>query len=254
MDMGGDVSCANCGGWNLMPLGIGTDTVYEYTKEGFPEAKIFKLDKDSVKNAKEAEKTIKEFEENPGSILIGTEMAFFYLTKKVPLSVVASFDSFWSIPNFRMGEKIIQIMLSMIENTTEKLIIQTKNDKDRAIRAIESENLLHFVREELADRKKLDYPPFKRFIKITHLGDKEQSIKAKEVLERIFQDYSPVIFSGFIARLKGKYVTNALIKMEPKKWSLPEISVNSTIDENLLLKLASLPLSFQVLVDPEDLL
>src|SRR3990167_6489790 len=120
--------------------------------------------------------------------------------------------------------------------------------------AIKMENLLSFVREELEDRRNLDYPPFKRFIKITHLGDKEQTIKAKKVLEEIFKEYNPEIFSGFIARLKGKYATNALIKIDPKKWSLPEISTNSSIDENLLNKLHSLQPTFEIYVDPEDLL
>ena len=253
-DMGGEKVCTNCGSWNLMPLGIGTDTVYEHIKEIFPKVKVFKLDKDSAKTAKGAEKIIKEFEENPGSILIGTEMAFFYIKNKVPVSLIASFDSLWSIPNFKMGERIIQIMLSIIENTTEKFIIQTKNDKDKAILAIESENLLSFVREELEDRKKFGYPPFKRFIKITHQGDKTEALKAKKVLEEIFKDYSPIIFSGFIPRLKDKYVTNALIKIEPKKWSLPEMSSDSSLNENLFHKLSLLPSDFEVLVDPEDLL
>ena len=130
----------------------------------------------------------------------------------------------------------------------------TPNERDPAIRAIESENLLHFVRGELEDRKEMGYPPFKRFIKITHLGDKEQTTRARRVLQDIFQEYNPEIFSGFVARLKGKYVTNALVKIEPKKWSLPEISHGSSIDENLLAKLLSLPPSFEVFVDPEDLL
>jgi primosomal protein N' (replication factor Y) len=253
--LGSEKLCENCGSWNLIPLGIGTDTVYEYLKENINEkVKIFKLDKESAKTEKGAEKIIKEFEESSGSILVGTEMAFFYLQKKIPLSIIASFDSLWSIPNYKMGEKIIQIMLSIIDKTTEKFIIQTKNEKDQAILAIESENLLHFVREELEDRKKLEYPPFKRFIKITHLGDKEQSIKAKDALEEVFKDYNPQIFSGFVNRLKGKYVTNALIKIDPKKWSLREISTSSSIDKHLFAKLLSLPPSFQVLVDPEDLL
>jgi primosomal protein N' len=263
-EISGEKLCAFCGSWNLTPLGIGTDTVYEYVKETFSKTKIFKLDKESIRTAKGAEKTLKEFEENGGSILIGTEMAFFYLQKNVPLSIVASFDSLWNLPSFKMGEKIIQIILSMVNKTAEKLIIQTKNENDPAILAIKSENLLSFVREELEDRKKLNYPPFKRFIKITHLGDKEQTIKAKKILEEVFsaqggsasggKEYSPEIFSGFVARLKGKYVTNALIKIDPKKWSLPEISAGSSIDENLLSKLLSLPSNFDVFVDPEDLL
>ncbi|MFA6257407.1 MAG: hypothetical protein WC671_00120 [Candidatus Paceibacterota bacterium] len=253
-NMEGDVSCASCRSWNLLPLGIGTDTVFEEMEKFFPKIKIYKLDKESAKTASGAKKIIKEFEENPGSILIGTEMVFFYLKNKIPLSIIVSFDSLWSIPNFKMGEKIIQIILSTIENTTDKLIIQTKNENDPAILAIKAGNLLSFVREELEDRRKLSYPPYKRFIKITYLGDKEQTIKARKILEEIFKEYSPEIFSGFLAKNKNKYVTNVLIKIDTKKWSIQEISPNSSIDENLLTKLLSLPSSFEIFIDPEDLL
>lgn len=202
-DMDGDLACKNCGGWNLVSLGVGTDTVYEELEKIFEsKVKIFKLDKESAKTEKGAEKIVKDFEENPGSILIGTEMAFFYLKNKVPLSVIASFDSLWSIPSFKMGEKIIQIILSVIENTKEKFILQTKNQKDPVILAIKSENLLPFVREELEDRKKLDYPPFKRFIKIIYVGDKTKTLKARKFLEEILKEYNPEIFSAFIAKQK----------------------------------------------------
>ena len=262
-DKDGDTVCPSCGSWNLMPLGIGTDTVYEEVKRlfplghsptGEPKIKIFKLDKESAKTAKGAEKIVKEFESSSGAILIGTEMAFSYLKEKVPLSIIASFDSLWSIPNFKMSEKIIQIMLSIINSAKKKVIIQTKNEKDKALMAIKSANLLSFVREELEDRKNLDYPPYKRFIKITHLGDKDQTLKARKMLEEMFKEYSPEIFSGFVARLQGKYATNALLKIEPKKWSLPEISTNSSIDDSLLNKLHSLQPTFEIYVDPEDLL
>lgn len=249
-----ETKCTNCGSWNLMPLGIGTDTIFEEIKNKFPKSKIFKLDKEAVKTAKEAEKIVKEFENSFGSILIGTEMAFFYLKEKVNLSIIASFDSLWSIPNYKMSEKIIQLLLSIQEKTEKKLIIQTKNKNDPAILAFKSENLLPFIREELEDRKNLNYPPFKRFIKITFLGDKEESIKAKISLKEIFKEYEPDIFSGFISKNKNQYVTNALIKMDPKKWSLSELSHGSLINQNLFNLLSSLPFSYEVSVDPEDLL
>lgn len=249
-----EIKCANCGSWNLVPLGIGTDTVFEEVKKEFSKVKIFKLDKESTKTAKEAGKIIKEFEKTPGSILIGTEMVFFYLKEKVDLSIVASFDSLWTIPNFKMSEKIIQILLSTLSKTEKKLIIQTKNENDSALLAVESKNLLPFVREELEDRKKLNYPPYKRFIKITYLGNKEESIEAKKTLRDLLKDYAPEIFNGFIAKNKNQYVTNALLKLEPKKWSLPELSANSSIDQNLFNLLSSLPPPYEVSVDPEDLL
>jgi len=249
-----ETTCKSCGSWNLMPLGIGTDTVFEELKKQFPENKIFKLDKEVVKTASGAEKITKEFEENKGSILVGTEMALFYIKDKLPLSIIASFDSFWSIPNFRINEKIIQLIISIISKTENKLIIQTKNEKDPAILAIKGENLLSFVREELENRKTLGYPPYKRFIKITFLGDKEETIKAKKHLKETFSEYEPHIFSGFVTKFKDKYITNALIKIDCQKWSLPEISTGSSLDKNLLEKLLSLPPNFSINVDPEDLL
>ncbi len=249
-----ETKCPICESWNLMPLGIGTDTVYEELKEKFPKVKIFKLDKEIAKTASGANKIIKEFEETPGSILVGTEMAFYYLKNKVDLSVIASFDGLWTIPNYKMSEKIIQLLLSMLSLTERKLIIHTKNKNDSALLAVKGENLLPFVREELEDRKNLNYPPYKRFIKITYLGDKEGSIEAKRLLAELFKEYAPDIFGGFMAKNKNQYVTNALIKLEPKKWSLSLLSIGSTIDQRLFDLLSSLPFSYEVSVDPEDLL
>jgi primosomal protein N' len=153
-----------------------------------------------------------------------------------------------------MSEKIIQLLLSTLSKTERKLIIQTRNEEDPALVAFESENLLHFIREELKDRKNLNYPPYKRFIKITYLGDKLSSIEIKKTLQELLKDYEPEIFSGFVAKNKNQYVTNALIKIDPKKWSLSELSMGGTIDQNLKNLLSSLPFSFEVSVDPEDLL
>jgi primosomal protein N' (replication factor Y) len=253
--------CKNCGSWNLMPLGIGTDTVYEEIKSILPDAKIYKLDKENTKTAKDAEKIVREFSAEGGSasggegkILIGTEMAFSYLNDKVELSIVASFDSLWSIPNFKMSEKIIHILLSILSQTERRIIIQTKNENDAAILAVSSENLLSFVRDELGDRKNLEYPPYKRFIKIIYTGDKQGSVEAKETFKKLFQEYEPDIFGGFMAKNKDQYITNCLIKLDVKQWSLPDLSLNSQIDQNLKKLLSSLPQEYEVSVDPEDLL
>jgi hypothetical protein len=86
------------------------------------------------------------------------------------------------------------------------------------------------------------------------LGDKEETIKAKKHLKETFSEYEPHIFSGFVTKFKDKYITNALIKIDCQKWSLPEISTGSSLDKNLLEKLLSLPPNFSINVDPEDLL
>jgi primosomal protein N' (replication factor Y) len=248
-----ETRCPNCNSWNLVTLGVGTDTVYEEIKKIFPKTEVFKLDKESTKTAKKAELIIKEFHKTPGAILVGTEMALHYLKTKLPLSVIASFDSLWSIPNFRMSEKIIQIILSMLEKTEKKLIIETKNEEDEIISAVKIDNLVSFVREELRDRKTLNYPPYKRFIKISFLGDKSQTANARKFLLESLKEYEPEIFSGFVAKLKDKFITNCLIKINPENWSLPEISHNANIDKNLSAKLSNLPMQFSVTIDSEDI-
>jgi primosomal protein N' (replication factor Y) len=248
-----EIKCSNCDSWNLMPLGIGTDTVYEEVKKLFPKVEVLKIDKESTKTAKKAEKLIKEFESKPGSIIVGTEMALFYLKEKIPLTIISAFDSLWSIPNFRMSEKIIQIIYSMLSKTERALVIETKNEDDEIINAVKIDNLVSFVREEIKDRKNLGYPPFKRFIKISFLGNKLETANVRKFLSENFQEYNPEIFSGFVAKLKDKFMTNALIKVEPYNWSLPELSHNSKIDEVLSQKILSLPPQFSITIDPENL-
>ncbi|MFH1608459.1 MAG: hypothetical protein ABH951_00365 [Patescibacteria group bacterium] len=249
-----EITCRKCNSWNLIPLGIGTDTVYEEIKKLFPKTKIFKLDRESVKTTKEAEKIIKDFEQSKSSILIGTEMALHYLKEKLPLTVIASFDSLWSIPNFRISEKIIHILISILSKTKDQLIIETKNKEDSVINAVKIDNLVSFVREELEDRKKLGYPPYKRFIKISFMGNKLETENARKYFTENFKEYNPEIFSGFLAKLKDKFITNCLIKTEPTNWSIPELSHNSQIDEVLSEKLLSLNSKFLINIDPEDII
>lgn len=255
-ELDADTSCKTCGSWNLLGLGIGTDTVYEYLKENLPnkKTKILKLDKESAQSAKGAKDIVDEFEKNPGSILIGTEMAFFYMEQKSDLSVIASFDSLWSIPNFKISEKIVQIIINLLEKTEKKLIIQTKNYNDEALLSMKNGNLVSFVRNELADREKLGYPPYMRFIKITFWGNKADTLKIKDFLKSFFQAYNPDVFSGFHPKEKEKYVTHALLRVNPNDWSREEISLKGKIDEKLAKKLRSLGGEFFVSVDPEDLL
>ncbi|MEJ0002166.1 MAG: hypothetical protein WDN09_03275 [bacterium] len=87
-EMESDTICPKCGSWNLMPLGIGTDTVAEAVRKMFPPDKdgaavpVFQLDRETAGTKTGAEKIVKEFEASGGAILVGTEMALIYLARK----------------------------------------------------------------------------------------------------------------------------------------------------------------------------
>jgi len=248
-----EVSCPNCSSWNLTPLGIGTDKVYEEIKNLYPKTKIIQIDKEATPTTKEARNAIIEFNKNPGSILIGTEMVFSYLQDEVNSSAVISLDGLFSIPSFNITQKILHIIEKLHNITLNNLIIQTRIPENKILQYILSGNVLPLCREDLIERKDFGYPPFKRLIKITFEGTARDTEKARSFIEKTLGNYEPQIFSAFVSRIKGQYITNTVIKVDPKIWPLPT-DEKFIIDQNLSKTLTQLPPSFSINVDPEDLL
>ncbi len=248
-----EIRCPECLSWNLIPLGIGTSRVYQEVKKLFPKANIIQIDKESTPTIKEAKNAITQFNKNRGSILIGTEMVFSYLDTNIIHSAIISLDGLMSIPSFNITQKILHIIEKLNYITERNLIIQTRLEENHILRHILSGNVLPLYREDLKERKQFGYPPFKRLIKITFSGTTKETEKARELLNKLFNNYDPQIFSAFIGKVKGQYVTNTVIKIDPTLWPLPindKIIINKDLSNNLSL----LPPSFLINVDPEDLL
>jgi primosomal protein N' (replication factor Y) len=248
-----EISCPKCSSWNLTPLGIGTDKVYEEIKSLYSKVKIIQIDKGSTPTSKEAKDAITQFNKTPGSILIGTEMVFSYLQDEVHSSAVISLDGLFSIPSFNITQKILHIIEKLHSITSNNLIIQTRMPENKILQYILSGNVLPLCREDLKERKDFGYPPYKRLIKITFEGSTKETEKARTFIENILGNYEPQIFSAFVSRIKGQYITNTVIKVDPKNWPLPTDEKYEP-DQELSQNLAKLPPSFSINVDPEDLL
>ncbi len=248
-----EVRCGICQSWNLTPLGIGTDRVYEEVRRLFPNSKIIQMDKETVPTDKEARIAMVEFYKNPGSILIGTEMVFSYINTEVTHSAIISLDGLLSIPSFNITQKILHIMEKLHEITKRNLIIQTRIPENPILEHILNGNVLPLYREDLKERKQFGYPPFKRLIKITFTGSAPDTEKARSFIDRYLGGYEPQIFSAFVGKVKGQYVTNTVIKIDPSLWPLP-IDDKKTISTHLSENLYRLSPAFAINVDPEDLL
>lgn len=248
-----EVRCGECQSWNLTPLGIGTDRVYEEVRELYPNTKIIQMDKETVPTDKDAKIAMVEFYKNPGSILIGTEMVFSYINTEVTHSAIISLDGLLSIPSFNITQKILHIVEKLHEITKRNLIIQTRIPENPILEHILNGNVLPLYREDLKERKQFGYPPFKRLIKITFTGSAPDTEKARSFIDRYLGGYEPQIFSAFVGKVKGQYVTNTVIKIDPSLWPIPtddKKNISTHLSENLY----RLPPSFAINVDPEDLL
>ncbi|MEK9182062.1 MAG: primosomal protein N' [Patescibacteria group bacterium] len=236
--------CANCDSWNLTALGIGMEKVYEELSGKFPSVKIFKMDADSAPTHRIACQTIKKFYESPGSVLLGTEMALVYLNEKIANSAVVSIDSFFSLPDFRINEKVLNILLKIRFFTAKNFIIQTRDASQKVMEYAVKGNLAEFYRDEINNRESLEYPPFSTLIKITVSGEKKKVADEMDKLEKYLEPRHLAIFPAFTPFAKGKYSMHALMKIPRGGW----------IDRALLDKLRNLPPYFNINVDPESLL
>lgn len=248
-----EINCPICNSWNLIPLGVGIDKVAIEVRNIFPDVEIFQIDKESARSPQKAKDIINNFYKTPKSVLLGTEMAFSLVENKIAASALISLDGLFSIPSFNMGQKIIHLIDKLTSITAGKVIIQTRVPDNKIIKSIISGNILPFLRNDIEERNNFGYPPFKRLVKITFEGSAKETEKNRHYLEKSLAEYDPQIFSAFVGKLKGNYITNTVLKVDLDKWPLIENN-KKNIDSNLHRILSNLAPSYSVNVDPEDLL
>lgn len=236
--------CNTCKSWRLTPLGIGIEKAEEELKSMFPETTLFRIDSDATTTRKKATQVMAKFISTPGSVLLGTEMSMYYLMESIENTAIVSLDSFFTIPDFRMDEKIFNLLLTLRARAEKSFIIQTRNSEQELFTYALSGNLLDFYRSEIKNRKQLSYPPFTTFIKITVAGSKVRVEKEIKKLEKHFSSYQPISYDSFSENTKSKCKKNILLTLKRDDW----------VNTELLSMLRSLPPEFSVRVDPEDLL
>lgn len=236
--------CQVCTSWKLQELGTGVEKVAEATAELLPEATVFLIDSDSVSSSKKARELISRFWATPGAILVGTEMALYYLHEPVDTSLVIAADSLLSLPDFRIHERLFTLLTRLRTLSTKRFVIQTRYPDEPVFTQAAAGNVVEFYRQELEDRRSFGYPPFTTLIKITLMGDRMTVRPAMKQLAEQLAPHQPALYPSFQSIHQGRYRLNILLKIDPDKWP----------NEELLSTLKSLPPSFIVNIDPHDIL
>lgn len=240
-----DTTCEHCGSWNLHAYGIGIEKVEKELMELIPKKHLVRLDKDTAETALAARDKIRAWQEH-GTILLGTERMFSFIEEShiyVNIAGISGIDALFSIPDFRIYERIFSLIATLGNHTKQTLIIDTHNPEHALFSAILRNDLMNFYREELMLRKALSYPPESVFIKISLSGQKDAVLKEIEQIKHIAPEKELVVFPA-LTRRKGLYTMHALLKINRTAW--PE--------KELAQKLSLLPPRFIVHVDPESLL
>ena len=163
-------SCADCGGEVIRFSGFGTQKLEDETKNLFPQARIVRLDRDTVNGRKSFEDIHQNMNLGKIDILIGTQM----ITKghdfpNVTLVGVVYADLSIHIPDFRSAERSFQLLTQVAGRAGRGkvpglVIIQTFSPDHYVFEFVKEHNYQGFAEKELALREKLNYPPFTRMV------------------------------------------------------------------------------------------
>ena len=170
------IKCSDCQEGELTPLGLGTERVEEDLKKLFPEAVVARADRDEINSRAELEELISKMEKSEIDILIGTQMIAkgldFSNLKLVGLLLA---DIGFNLPDFRSSERSFQLITQMSgragrhvkkNENPGKVFIQTYNTTHESLTFAQHHDYEGFVKNELANRLQLNYPPFHKMIAI----------------------------------------------------------------------------------------
>src|SRR5205085_1504634 len=103
--------CSECGAAEVKELGAGTERVEEELQNLFPAANVDRMDYDATIRKGSHRAILKKFEEGTTDILVGTQMVAKGLDiARVTLVGVVNADIGLAVPNFRAGERTLQLL------------------------------------------------------------------------------------------------------------------------------------------------
>lgn len=166
--------CGRCGGLHLELLGSGTQKMQEEIKELFGIGAI-RFDSDGVTKKSEARELLKSLSGDSADVIIGTKMMTKRIgpAEKFSLAAVINTDAYLNFPDFRAPEKAYRELATVIDLVEPggDVMLQTRLPQNSLFRHLKKGDYDAFVKEELAARKELSYPPYSKLMKITVCGN-----------------------------------------------------------------------------------
>ncbi len=229
--------CMACGHHKMISKSFGTERIEEEIEKIFPQARVERFDWDAMKTKNKFEEIIKKFEDKEIDILVGTQMLVKGLDfSNVNLVGVINADSLLTFPNYKVNEKVYQLLEQVSGRAGRKdddsqVIIQTYRASHPVIKFVQQHATKEFLIQELNERKIFNYPPFSSLIKITLKHKNEARLdKAAQLLhqEIIKLDTLQIVGPAKppVAKIRNYYLQELLIKMKKNAAHQQELKNN----------------------------
>ncbi len=231
--------CQNCGSRLLRALGAGTERIEAEARELWPEARILRMDRDTVVDRGAHRRIYEAFLRREADLLIGTQMvAKGWDLPGVQLVGIVNADIALHFPDFRAAERTFSLLTQVAGRAGRgrepaQVVLQTYSPEHPAVQLASAHDYEGFATLELEARRQLRFPPFTRLLVLTRSAEREATARqeAEAEAERLRQALagSPVEVLGpspaFIPRLRSLYrwqLTVRSPRLEAVRSHLPE--------------------------------
>ena len=159
----------------------------------FPGARTLRWDAESTRQKGSHEILLSHFSRHQADILIGTQM----LAKGLDLPLVTLVgvvlaDVGLNMPDYRAPERVFQLLTQVAGRAGRsplggQVILQTYQPESKAIQFAARHDYHGFLRQELEARRKINYPPFSRLVRLELRGrdDARVAEEARQMAERL---------------------------------------------------------------------
>ena len=169
-------ACPNCAAPYLEHVGFGTERVEADLRARFPDARLGRVDRDTVRRRGSLTAMLGRFARRELDVLVGTQMIakghdFPYVT----LVGVVSADVGLGLPDFRAAERTFQLITQVVGRAGRaerpgEAIVQTLFPEHYAVRCGAAQDYDTFVGKELEYRAALRYPPITAMVNVVVRG------------------------------------------------------------------------------------
>jgi primosomal protein N' (replication factor Y) (superfamily II helicase) len=171
-------ACTHCGSEYVYFLGTGSEKLEELLHGMFPQARIARLDRDTVRGHEDFERTLTALNEGELDLLVGTQMiAKGHDIHGVTLVGVIGADSALGLPDFRAAERTFQLLTQVAGRAGRgqspgKVILQTYFQDHYAVQYAARHDFTGFYDKELRFRSWMHYPPYSALANVLIRSDK----------------------------------------------------------------------------------
>ncbi len=175
--------CRECGKPYIYYVGEGTEKIQQWLEGRFPEARIDRLDRDSVRRRGSLQRILSRFAGHRTDILVGTQMiAKGHDFPQVTLVGVLSAEMGLRIADFRAAERTFQLLTQVSGRAGRgeepgDVIVQTYYPNHYSLKYACQQDYEEFYRREVVFRSRFRYPPFTALANLVVRGEKREEVR-----------------------------------------------------------------------------